>query len=287
MDFLTGGIISLKLKKQLNLEIPHSTRQVADGYIIGKVGETYFKNNFVFNKEESAKDADNPSYNVQYDFLPLKQYSSNDVVEVNVSNTIATEPAYGNKIPDCVSDSSLCKFTLSQEKLNGLIAQYKVVTGNIELQPPYLKAYICPENKVFLVDYRTKAVTVDNNTNFNKGPVFISPCVNPVIEEEGILKVKATPEYKALLEKYGEEKVTVKAIEKEELTSVKFLKQIDPLFADISGCIIVVEAPNGEGYVYQQDEQFNTIHRITLAQFIEGSKGVDQATMNMFYSELK
>ena len=108
-----------------------------------------------------------------------------------------------------------------------------------------------------------------------------------IIEEEGILRVKATSEYAALTEKYGEERITVKAFERHMLSEFGFLRQIDEKFTEESGCIIIVEGPNGEGYVYQQDEEFNTIHQITLSQFKEGSKKIDQEILNEFYGSLK
>jgi hypothetical protein len=99
--------------------------------------------------------------------------------------------------------------------------------------------------------------------------------------------VKATLEYKQLVERYGEEGVTVKAVERHMLSEVDFLTQIDPKFTEESGCIIIVEGSNGEGYVYQQDEEFNTIHKVTLFQFQEGSKKIDQAILSAFYGSLK
>lgn len=271
-----------KTKRQIIPDVPKTVKQIADNYIVARVGEEYFKNNFVFNKGESAKDAQNPSYHVRYDFLPLKQYTENYALEVNVYNGVAKEAEwYGGKIPDCAKDPSLCQFNLTRAELLDINEQ-----GNpIKLEPPFLKTYVCADNLVLgtvvlRIDYRTKKVSYGPTD----GP--LGPCTPIQIEEEGVIRIKSTPEYKSLVDKYGSEKVSVKAVNLHDPNETKFLKKIDSGFKEQPGCIIVLEG-NNEGYVYQLDEEFNVVHRVTLQSFKKGSQNVNRETMENFYSSLK
>jgi len=109
----------------------------------------------------------------------------------------------------------------------------------------------------------------------------------PVVEEQGILLIKNTPEYAALVNAYGSGQVSVKAINLHQSNEASFLKKISPGFQEQPGCIIVMEGGNREGYVYQLDEEFSIVHRTSLSEFIEGSKSVDAQTMDNFYASLK
>ncbi len=66
-----------------------------------------------------------------------------------------------------------------------------------------------------------------------------------------------------------------------------FLRNISDGFLMEPGCIIVLKAGKGEGYVYQLDEEFRIVSRMTLSDFEEGARNVDSGTMEHFYSSLK
>ena len=107
-----------------------------------------------------------------------------------------------------------------------------------------------------------------------------------VPEEQGIVRIKALPEYAALVQRDGVDQVRVRAVDLREARSAAFLTKIDPGFRAQPGCIIVLEG-HTHGYVYQLDEAFNIVHRVTLDGFQEGTRHVAPETMAAFYQALK
>ena len=118
-------------------------------------------------------------------------------------------------------------------------------------------------------------------------PTLLPPRARPTPEDEGILVIKSTPEYRSLVDKYGSDHVSVKAVNLDDKDEANFLSKISDGFLMDPGCIIVLKAGKEEGYVYQLDEEFKTVSQITLSQFEEGARYVDARTMEHFYSSLK
>ena len=108
-----------------------------------------------------------------------------------------------------------------------------------------------------------------------------------IIEDLGILRIKRTQDYQALADEYGSDHVSVKAVNLDDEDEAAFLKTISDGFLVEPGCIIVVKARIGGGFVYQLDEELEIVHRITLSQFEEGIRSVDARTMENFYSSLQ
>lgn len=106
-------------------------------------------------------------------------------------------------------------------------------------------------------------------------------------EEEGIVLIRTTPEYEALSEKYGSDLVSVEAVNLHQREETTFLSQISSGFREEPGCIIVLRAGESEGFVYQLDEEFNIVFKMTLNDFEKGAMNVDGVTMKYFYSSLK
>ncbi len=106
------------------------------------------------------------------------------------------------------------------------------------------------------------------------------------VEEEGVLLIKDTREYQSLVDKYGSGDVSVEAVNLHDESETEFLRKINDGFFMESGCIIVLKAGKGEGHVYQLDEEFNIVFRITLSEFEQGARNVDARTMEHFYSSL-
>ena len=90
-----------------------------------------------------------------------------------------------------------------------------------------------------------------------------------------------------LVNKYGSDQVSVQAVNLHQTEDALFLKKISDGFKEQLGCIIVLEGGNGEGFVYQLDEEFSIVYRISLSDFENGSGNVDRLTMQGFYSSLK
>ena len=106
-------------------------------------------------------------------------------------------------------------------------------------------------------------------------------------EEEGVLLIKRTLDYRTLVDKYGFDQVSVVAINLHERGETEFLARISDGFLMQPGCIIVLEADSDEGYVYQLDEELNIVFWLTLSKFEEGARNVDALKMVQFYSSLK
>ncbi len=107
-------------------------------------------------------------------------------------------------------------------------------------------------------------------------------------EEEGIVLIRTTPEYEALSEKYGSDLVSVEAVNLHQREETTFLSLISSGFREEPGCIIVLRAGESEGYVYQLDEEFNIVFRMTLSEFRDAAAAkVDARTMEDFYSSLR
>lgn len=107
-----------------------------------------------------------------------------------------------------------------------------------------------------------------------------------IVEEEGVLLIKDTQEYESLVGKYGSDGVSVRAVNLHDESEVAFLEEINQGFVTEPGCIIVLEGGNGEGYVYQLDEELSIVFRLTLSEFEEGARNVDALTMEFFYDSL-
>lgn len=168
-----------KLQKHLFFSIPASVQLISDKYIINKVGEEYFQKNFVFNEDLSTKDHQNPNYYVHYDFFPLKQYNENATIQIIVfPNGGATEYTFGQPVPTCIKDATLCDFSLTHEEFLGIINKYSVqgdYLSSVQLNPPNLEVGICPSNKHLIIDYRTK--TVQEKIPERISGYLISECV--------------------------------------------------------------------------------------------------------------
>ncbi len=106
-------------------------------------------------------------------------------------------------------------------------------------------------------------------------------------EDEGVLLIKHTPEYKSLVDKHGSDHVSIQAVNLEDKDEAEFLRKISDGFLVEPGCIIVLKADQGEGYVYQLDEEIQIVSRMTLSQFEQGAHNVDARTMEIFYGSLK
>ena len=110
---------------------------------------------------------------------------------------------------------------------------------------------------------------------------------NPIPEDEGVLRIKGTQEYKALADEYGSDQVSVKAVNLDDEEEAAFLRVISNGFLMEPGCIIVLKAGTGDGYVYQLDEEIEIVYRMTLSQFEEGARDIDPRAMENFYSSLQ
>jgi hypothetical protein len=121
-----------------------------------------------------------------------------------------------------------------------------------------------------------------------------------VIEDAGKRNVEHLPEVEALRQKYGEERLFIKALDRhlvgretEWHTNHALMKEHDDLLyavrpdwdPKITGCVIVVYA-GGEGYVYQEDKDLNVIGTETLAEFLEHTKNVSPEMMYRFFLSL-
>lgn len=163
----------LYLKKQLMPDAPKSVIQVADAYIVGKVGESYFENNFKLNKQKSVNTPGSFSYQVHYDFAPLNWSDRDFTVDIIVTNGVAQR---GNSdVPDCLSDSSLCQFNLTQEEFRNLVEDDGLLSIFV-LEPPYLKTFACPANARVQIDYRTKQIDFPSPTGETS---WFGPCNPP------------------------------------------------------------------------------------------------------------
>lgn len=111
------------------------------------------------------------------------------------------------------------------------------------------------------------------------------PCA--VEEEQGILLIKETQEYKTLIEQYGQDIVSVKAVNLLDVGDTLFLQNIDKGFEQNPGCIIVLEYKNNEGYVYQLDEDLNIIYQMNFAEFVESANRFDPDVLEDFIKSLK
>ena len=106
-------------------------------------------------------------------------------------------------------------------------------------------------------------------------------------EDQGVQLIKHTPEYKSLVDKHGPDHVSIQAVNLEDEDEAEFLRKISDGFLVEPGCIIVLKADQGEGYVYQLDEEIQIVSRMTLSQFEQGAHNVDARTMEIFYGSLK
>jgi len=118
-------------------------------------------------------------------------------------------------------------------------------------------------------------------------PPSTPPKDNTVIEEEGVLLIKDTQEYKTLIDEYGEDFVSVKATNLLEVEDALFLREIDDGFKQNSGCIIVLEYENDQGYIYQLDKELNIVYRMNLLDFTESANKINSQIMEDFYKSLK
>lgn len=159
----------IRLKRQFIPAIPRSVREITDKYVVRKVGEEYFKINFIFNKTDSEKYLDNP-YKVRYYFLPLKNYTNDYILEIEVQNN---QIVGGSNIPDCLKDKSLCQFNLTREEFLNIKNNYKFI-DKLEFDPPFIISYICPDILLLQIDYRTKEVSY-GQSNYNESSI-ITPC---------------------------------------------------------------------------------------------------------------
>ena len=126
-------------------------------------------------------------------------------------------------------------------------------------------------------------VVIDATT----GDVIWRNVVMVTPEDEGILLIKRTPEYKSLVNKYGSDNMSVKAVNLDDDDEADYLRKISDGFLMEPGCIILLRAGKGEGYVYRLDEEFHIVFRMTLSEFEQGARNVDARTMEHFYRSLK
>ena len=137
---------------------------------------------------------------------------------------------------------------------------------------------------VFLVFFNNKSDIISENSNQST----VDPNIpQVVIEEEGVLLIKNTQEYKTLIDEYGEDIVSVKAVNLLDVKDTLFLKEIDNNFKQSPGCIIVLEYENNQGYVYQLDEELNIVYRMNLLDFVESANKVNSQIMEELDKSLK
>ena len=91
-----------------------------------------------------------------------------------------------------------------------------------------------------------------------------------LIEDQGVLLIKSTLEYKSLVDKYGPDHVSVKAVNLVDRDEADILSKINNGFLMEPGCTIVLKADKAEGYVYQLDEEVQIVSRLTLSQYRPG-----------------
>ena len=127
-----------------------------------------------------------------------------------------------------------------------------------------------------------RAVLIDAET----GEVITFLGWGLIVEDEGVLRIKDTPEFRSFVETYGAGNVSVVAANLEERGEAEFLRSIDDGFRNEPGCIIVLRAGSEEGYVYQLDQEINIVFRITRSEFQDGARDVDTVTMEDFYRSL-
>ena len=149
-----------------------------------------------------------------------------------------------------------------------------VKNGSIAIQQQYN----------FLSDYITNTACLE----YMLSPDYVYPRYDgPVDEDDGILLIKDTSEYKTLIEEYGEDLVSVKAVNLLKTEDTLFLKDIDGGFKQDPGCIIVMKYQDNQGSIYQLDENLDIVYKMNLTEFMEkSSKQVDVDIMNEFYSSL-
>jgi len=126
----------------------------------------------------------------------------------------------------------------------------------------------------------------------DNGIIVIYPPSTPpndksVVEEEGVLLIKDTQEYKTLIDEYGEDFVSVKATNLLEVEDALFLREIDDGFKQNPGCIIVLEYENNQGYIYQLDKELNIVYRMNLLDFTESANKINSQIMEDLYKSLK
>lgn len=139
------------------------------------------------------------------------------------------------------------------------------------------------QNKIIQLEYENAELARHSSTP----PTPPTPPDEAVIEEEGVLLIKDTQEYKTLIEEYGKDIVLVKATNLLEVEDTLFLRDIDDGFKQNPGCIIVLEYENNQGYVYQLDKELNIVYRMNLLEFTESANKVNSQIMEDFYKSLK
>ena len=128
--------------------------------------------------------------------------------------------------------------------------------------------------------------------NWGKSDLSVAVGINEIvtqvpIEDDGVLLIKETQEYKTLIDEYGEDIVSVKATNLLEVEDTLFLREIDDGFKQNPGCIIVLEYENDQGYIYQLDEELNIVYRMNLLDFVESANKVNSQIMEDLDKSLK
>lgn len=127
-----------------------------------------------------------------------------------------------------------------------------------------------------------------------------APRQQVIIEDAGKENVENLPEVEALRQKYGEQRLFIKALDRHLIgheaewhTDHAAMMEHDELLYSvrqdwdpkITGCVIVVYAA-GEGYVYQEDKALKVIGKETLAEFFKKTEKVSPEIMYRFYLSL-
>lgn len=107
-----------KAKQQImEMSVPESVVEAAKNYIISKVGEDYFSNNYKLLSESWCwADGNINRCGISFDYLPLNQlYEQHQVVHVYIFKDDVR--VYGDSgIFDCLNKKELCEFNIKKEE---------------------------------------------------------------------------------------------------------------------------------------------------------------------------
>lgn len=230
-------------------------------------------------------------------FAPMGQITKNDM-----ENIFEMHPAYiamKQRFPDSADKTEyfdgddggkLRVNTMSSEKGNHLELTISI-DKRLDTVPAFTVCYLDNGNIALQQKYNFLAehIAETDCLDYSLDPNYIHPRYDgPVDEDDGILLIKDTAEYKTLAEEYGEDMVSVKAVNLINIDDTLFLKYIDDGFRQNPGCIIVMEYEDGKGSIYQLNENLDIVHKMNLAEFMEKSaKNVDVHVMDGFYDSLR
>lgn len=139
-------------------DIPLDKQKIAEDYIISIIGKNNFDGNFIYEKKKSFYSTFSgyyTDYSVAYHYLPLRKFTSDDIVLVQLRDNT---PQWAVGIPSCAQDQSKCQFNVTKDQAlriareNDFEAPDLNVTWNPNLNE--IEVQSCKINKVMDIDYR-------------------------------------------------------------------------------------------------------------------------------------